>query len=261
MTRSLSPVKPGLHPRDILAQRDHRPWPLPSAPWVMTQSWHHLLFAHWPVSPDLLTPLLPNGLQLDTFDGQAWVGVAPFRIRPLRLRFMPQWPVITAFLELNVRTYVVAEGKPGVWFFSLDANDRVAVAAARFAYGLPYFNAKMNMRLDGGHLYYNSQRSDRRTGPGEFSIRYRPIDDVYRAEPGALDAWLTERYCLYTRFGRMLFRANIHHPPWPLQPAAATIQRNSVTQAHGIRLPDSEPLLHYAERLDVLVWPLERVRG
>lgn len=260
MTRSPLPVKPGLSPRDILKQRDHRPWPLPPSPWVMTQSWHHLLFAHWPVPADVLWPLLPGGLALDTFEGQAWVGVVPFSIRPLRLRFLPKWPLVTAFLELNVRTYVTAEGKPGVWFFSLDASDRLAVEAARIAYGLPYFYAKMRMRMEGGSVLYDSQRSDRRVGPGEFSIRYRPIDDVYTAQPGSFDSWLTERYCLYTRFGPVLLRANIHHPAWPLQPAAATIQRNSVTEAHGFRLPDVEPVLHYAERLDVLLWALERVR-
>lgn len=225
----------------------------------MAQSWHHLLFAHWPVEADVLQPLLPPGLTLDTYEGQAWVGVVPFRIRPLRLRFLPEWPLVTAFLELNVRTYVVAEGKPGVWFFSLDASDRVMVEAARFTYGLPYYYAKMSIRHDAGHIYYNTQRRDKRVGAGEFSSRYRAIDDVYRAEAGSLDAWLTERYCLYTRFGRFLFRANIHHHPWPLQPAAATIQRNTLTEAHGFTLPDTEPLLHYSERIDVLVWALEGV--
>lgn len=260
MTRSQLPDKPGLKPGAILSKHDHRPWPLPAAPWVMTQSWYHLLFAHWPVPAEQLRPLLPPGLELDTFEGQAWVGVVPFGIRPLRLRFLPEWPLVTAFLELNVRTYVIADGKPGVWFFSLDASDKFAVAAARFAYGLPYFNATMNLSVDAGNVVYNSQRTDSRIGPGEFSSRYRPIDDVYTAAPGSLDAWLTERYCLYTLFNKNLFRANIHHVPWPLQRAAGLIQRNTVTQAHGITLPDTEPLLHYTERLDVLVWALERVR-
>ncbi len=227
----------------------------------MTQSWHHLLFAHWPVPADSLRPLLPPGLELDTFQGQAWVGVVPFSIRPLRLRFLPQWPVVTAFLELNVRTYVTAEGKPGVWFFSLDAGDRLAVEAARRVYGLPYYNAQMNMHVDAGHVVYNSNRNDKRLGPGEFSSRYRPIDDVVTATPGSLEHWLTERYCLYTTLGKKLYRANIHHWPWPLQRAGGLIQRNTVTQAHGITLPDDEPLMHYVERLDMLMWALERVRG
>jgi uncharacterized protein YqjF (DUF2071 family) len=226
----------------------------------MTQSWHHLLFAHWPVPADTLRPLLPPGLELDTYQGQAWVGVVPFNIRPLRLRFLPEWPVPTAFLELNVRTYVTAEGKPGVWFFSLDASDRLAVEAARVSYGLPYFFAGMTMRLDAGNVVYDSRRRDKRTGPGEFSSRYRPIDDVYQAADGSLDHWLTERYCLYTLMHKRLYRANIHHWPWPLQQAGGVIQRNTVTQAHGFALPEVEPLMHYAERLDVLVWALERVR-
>jgi uncharacterized protein YqjF (DUF2071 family) len=228
----------------------------------MTQSWVHLLFAHWPVDAAGLRSTLPAGLELDTYEGQAWVSVVPFGIRPLRLRYLPNLsgPFETAFLELNVRTYVTAEGKPGIWFYSLDASEKFAVMAARFTYGLPYFNAKMQMSVDAGNIVYDSRRSDPRIGPGEFSSRYRPTDDVYAAAPGSLDAWLTERYCLYTQMGRTLYRGNIHHVPWPLQPAAGIIQRNTVTQAHGITLPDVSPIMHYAERLDVLVWALERVK-
>jgi hypothetical protein len=233
----------------------HRPWPLPVAPWLLSQSWHHLLFAHWPLPPDSLRPLIPGGLELDTFEGQAWVGVVPFDIRTFKLRAIVPLPFMPAFPEINVRTYVVADGKPGVWFFSLDAANALAVSGARTVYHLPYFNAEMSVRTQGETVIYSSQRKHHNAPPAEFQATYRPIGPIYRSQPGALDYWLTERYCLYAadRRGR-LYRGDIHHRPWPLQPAEAEIAPNSMALAHGIQLPDTAPLLHYARRLDVALW-------
>ena len=117
---------------------NHRPWPVPQKPWVMRQVWHDLVFAHWPVSVDQLRPLIPPGLQIDTYDGQAWIGVVPFRMSGIRPRLLPAVPWLSAFPELNVRTYVVADDKPGVWFFSLEAANLVAVTIARWWYCLLY---------------------------------------------------------------------------------------------------------------------------
>ena len=238
----------------------HRPWPLPNAPWVFSQSWHHLLFAHWPVPPDALRPLIPGGLQLDTFEGQAWLGVVPFDIRSFKLRDLVPLPFMSAFPELNVRTYVTGKDKPGVWFFSLDAASKLAVAGARAIYHLPYFNASMSVRVEGETVHYWSRRTHRNALPAEFVGTYRPTGPVYRSQPGTLDHWLTERYCLYAadRRGR-LYRGEIHHHPWPLQPAEPEITTNTMAMAHGIHLPDLLPLLHYARRLDVAMWPVYRI--
>src|SRR5437867_5100192 len=127
--------------RKLLNQTSHRPWPLPSRPWVTTMRWHDLLFLHWPVRPEIIRPLIPNGLELDTFDGAAWIGVVPFRMTGVRLRWLPPLPGISAFPELNVRTYVRVRDRPGVYFFSLDAGSRTAVAMARAWFHLPYFHA------------------------------------------------------------------------------------------------------------------------
>ena len=226
----------------------------------MAQTWNQLLFAHWALPPDKIRPLIPPQLELDTFDGQAWIGVVPFHMTGIRPRGLRGFPMMSAFAELNVRTYVTRDNKPGVWFFSLDAANRIAVEGARRFYHLPYFNAKMHHHSEGDTLHYSSQRTDSRSGTGDFTGSYRPISDVYASEAGTLDHWLTERYCLYAQMGRSkLYRAEIHHQPWSLQKADADIQTNTVTEAHGIHLPDTPPLLHYAHRLDIVAWYVAQV--
>lgn len=237
---------------------DHRPYPPPTSPWIMQQTWHDLLFAHWSLPPDILRPLVPASLPVDTFDGQAWVGVVPFRMSGVRLRGTPVIPGLSAFPELNVRTYTVLDGRPGVYFLSLDAANALAVAAARTWYRLPYYTARMHCSWRTGAVVYESHRL---RGDAAFRATYRPIGEVAQAPRGSLAHWLTERYCLYTedRRGRV-YRAEIHHDPWPLQPAEAAIAANTMTNPVGLRLPDMAPLLHFAERLDVVVWPLRRIR-
>jgi uncharacterized protein len=220
----------------------------------MGQTWEDLLFAHWRVDADALRRLLPDAVRLQTHDGAAWLGMTPFRISGLRLRGTLPLPRVSSFLELNVRTYVTAGGKPGIWFFSLDASSRLAVEAARRAYKLPYFQARILAEPQGEWLEYESARAGH-----VFSAKYRPTGEVSHAEPGSIEEFLAERYCLYTVDGLgRLHRAEIHHPPWPLQPAEATIELN--TMAPGdLALPDEGPLLHFSRVQDVVIWPLKRV--
>lgn len=226
----------------------------------MFQRWHELLFAHWPVPVDALRPHIPNALQIDTFDGQAWIGVVPFRMSHIHPRGLPAFPWISFFPELNVRTYVTDGTKSGVWFFSLEAGNPAAVSIARSQFHLPYFNARMVCDGQPDGVRYRSTRKHQGAPPAAFEARYRPTDDVYQSARGTLEGWLTERYCLYTTDRqRRLYRGEIHHQPWPLQPAEAEIAVNTMASAAGIDLPDVEPILHYAHRLDVLVWPLELV--
>jgi uncharacterized protein YqjF (DUF2071 family) len=220
----------------------------------MAMRWHDLLFLHWPVRPEIIRPLIPEGLELDLFDGSAWVGVVPFRMTGVRPRYFPRFAGL-AFPEINVRTYVWSPGRSGVWFFSLDATNRLAVRTARARYGLPYYNARMNVRLERGTVHYRSIRVDKRSARAEFHASYKPAGEVYRSAPGTLDRWLTDRYCLYAidRHGRLGY-ADIHHLPWPLQPAEAELRINTMTEPLGIRLPDTAPLAHFARRLDVIAW-------
>ena len=247
-------------PYQILDDVAHRPWPLPHGPWFMTQSWHDLLFAHWPVDARTLQEKLPAGLPLDLFEGQAWIGVVPFHMTNVAPRGVPSIPFVSSFNELNVRTYVSLQGKPGIYFFSLDANSSLAVAAARTLFHLPYHEATMDVTSTETEISYTSQRNTRMAGVAEFAARYRPLGAVQLPTPGTLEYFLTERYCLYTVDDSFhARRLEIHHSPWPLQVAEATISVNTMADAAGIRLPATAPLLHFAKRQDTIAWPMTKV--
>jgi uncharacterized protein YqjF (DUF2071 family) len=244
----------------ILEVTDHRPWPMPASPWIMTQTWHDLLFAHWPVDAAALGAKIPSGFELDLFDGQAWIGVVPFRMSNVGPRGVPALPWVSAFPELNVRTYVRVGGTPGVYFFSLDAANPLAVAVARTLIHLPYYSASMQVETRDGWVHYNSRRISSSGNPAELVGRYRPTGDAHAPLDGTLEHFLTERYCLFTvdRTFRA-HRLDIHHPPWPLQPAEAELTVNTMADAAGIRLPGNAPLLHFSLRQDMVGWMLTPV--
>lgn len=242
-----------MHPS--LLHLEHRPWPLPEAPWTWRQSWRDLLFIHWPIDAASLRPLIPDGLRLQEFDGTAWIAVVPFRMTGVMRRYLPDLPWISAFPELNVRTYVERDGKPGVWFLSLDATNPLAVWAARTFFHLPYFRADMSLSENATSIDYRSGR-----GEARFEGSYRPSSDVYLASPRTLEHWLTERYCLYARDHQgALWVNDVHHAPWPLQKAEADIRTNTMLAPHHLRVPGVPPLLHFARRVDVVVWSGRRV--
>lgn len=244
----------------LIANTDHRPWPLPQHPWILAMQWRDLLFMHWPVPSATLRDHIPASLAIDTFDDTAWIGVVPFSMTNVRPRFVPTLPGLSAFPELNVRTYVIAEGKPGVWFFSLDAANPIAVRGARQFFHLPYYNARMLSEQSEEQVYYTSTRTHRDAPLATFRGQYRPCGPIYRAQPGRIEHWLTERYCLYAadRCGQ-IWRSDIHHAPWPLQPADAEIVVNTMTHQLDLTLPPTDPLLYFARRLDVVAWTLQRV--
>ena len=247
-----------MRPAELLAQAGHRPWPLPRSPWVMTQRWHALLFAHWRVPARELRQRIPPALELDLFEGEAWVGIVPFRMSGVRLRLCPPLPGTSAFPELNVRTYVRSGDRPGIWFFSLDAASRLAVRAARRAFHLPYFDARMRLEEKAGRIRYSSERTHAGARAAELALEYGPESgDTFETAPGTLEHFLTERYRLYAADRRGRIRAGeIHHPPWKLQRGCASIATNTMAEAHGIRLEQSAPeLLHFARLQEVLIWP------
>ncbi len=238
---------------DVLKDTGHRPWPMPAAPWIMTQTWHDLLFAHWAVDQEDLAALLPAPCELDLFDGRAWLGIVAFEMTNVAPRLAPALPWMSAFPEINVRTYVRVSGNPGVYFFSLDAANPLAVWIARSVFHLPYYSASIDVRRSGEDTIDYSSR--RRRGHAAFHASYGPTGPATQPLEGSLEYFLTERYCLYTVEGaKRAYRVDIQHPRWPLQPAAAEIRQNTLAQASGIRLPAARPLLHFARRQDVVNW-------
>jgi uncharacterized protein len=237
-----------------LRETAHRPWPRPGGPWLQGQTWRDLLFAHWPVPPEALRPAVPAELPVDTFAGSAWLGITPFAVSGARPHGTAPVPGLSGFLETNVRTYTTVGGRPGIWFLSLDAASALAVLGARRGYRLPYFRARMHARRAGDRTEYTTTRE---RPPAALALAYAPTGPVFQAAPGTLEHFLTERYRLYVVDERhRVLSADIHHPPWPLQPAAAEIAHNTMTAPYGLRLPDRAPLLHYAARQDVVIWPL-----
>lgn len=245
----------------ILERTEHRQYPLPGGPWVLRQTWSNLLFAHWPMPAEVVRATLPAGLPLDTYEGEAWLSIVPFAMRDVRPRGLPTVPRLSSFLELNLRTYVTREGRPGVYFYSLDASNPIAVAVARRFFRLPYFNARMEMRQEGDAFSYLSAREAQWGVPsGVFTARYRPTGPTADVARGSLEEWLTARYCFYTTDSRGdLYRCEIQHAPWPLQPAEAEIERNTIPDIGPFTLPATAPLLQFSATQDILAWPLQRI--
>jgi uncharacterized protein YqjF (DUF2071 family) len=246
-----------VHP--ALRRLDHRPWPLPAGRWTWRQSWCDLLFAHWPVPASDLRRLVPDGLSVQEFDGTSWVGVVPFHMTGVMRRPFPDLPWVSAFPELNLRLYVERDGKPGVWFLSLDAANALAVWAARRFFHLAYHRARIAFTSEADRFHFRSER----LGPGPraaFEATYRPTSGPFAARPGSLEAFLVERYCLYARSpGGQLYRAEVHHVPWLLQQADGDLAAGELLRPHGLSVGGAAPLLHFSRGVDAVVWPLRRL--
>jgi hypothetical protein len=231
---------------------------MPDSPWVMTQTWNDLLFAHWPIDPRELDGRIPAAFPIDLFEGQAWIGIVPFHMTNVAPRGLPSLPWVSQFPELNVRTYVSVDDRPGVFFFSLDAGSPVAVHAARALLNLPYYAAAMTVTTAAGGVQYHSARKAHTEAV--FEGFYAPAGPPSLPVPGSLAHFLTERYCLYNLDHRgNPYRMEIHHPPWPLQTAHAQWTRNTMAAVNGIRLPNRPPLLHFSRRQDMVAWAPARV--
>ncbi|MFN2498457.1 MAG: YqjF family protein [Pyrinomonadaceae bacterium] len=226
---------------------------------LMHQTWGKLLFMHWRIDAKQLRPLIPEPLEIDTFDGSAWIAITPFTMWDIRglPPFLPALPGLSSLHELNVRTYIYFEGVPGVWFFSLDANSAAAVMAARAFYHLPYFNAEIELENEGNRVDYSLVRTDH--PPAKIDTSWQIGEPLPLSEPDSIEFFLTERYCLYSESGDDLYRARIHHEPWPLQDAQLISLDSTMIESHDIKTPKGEPLLHYCEELSVNIWPIKKL--
>jgi uncharacterized protein YqjF (DUF2071 family) len=225
---------------------------------LMHQNWGKLLFMHWPIEASKLQPLIPNDLEIDTFDGWAWIAIVPFTMWDIRAfpPYAPPMPGLSAMQELNVRTYVHRNGTPGVWFFSLDCNSAAAVFGARTLYYLPYYNAELTLQRTGNRIDYSCNRTDKPAAT--FHAIWNTGRPLTISEPDSLEFFLTERYCLYSEHKGHLYRARIHHAPWPLQTATLDDHSSTMIEVLGISEPTDPPILHYAEELSVDIWALQK---
>ena len=230
---------------------------------VMKQRWEELLFMHWEVDPEPLAAMLPEGLSLDTFEGKAYVGVVPFTMVDVRPVYLPPVSIMSDFHETNVRTYVHYQGaNPGVWFFSLDAANPVAVKIARRWFHLPYHYADMELFADPvtNHTRYTSERLWPEPVPAKLKLGYKVTGPIEPAKPGTLEHFLAERYYLYSLKEQNLYRGQVHHVRYPLQLAELTDLEESLVQAAKIKRPQGlPPLVHYAASVDVDIFALKRV--
>jgi uncharacterized protein YqjF (DUF2071 family) len=228
----------------------HRPFPLPGSRWTLGQTWEQTFWAHWPVSLAEMRSRVPEELEIEEYDGSAWLGIVFFRVRALRARGALPVPGISSFLQLNVRTYVRGpDSLPGVWFFSIDASSRLAALGVRRIYHVPAFYARMSLDPVGD---WQEAECVRIGEPGRvFSGRYRASGETFHPGPDSLEWFLTERYRLFTGDGR----AEIHHDRWLLSPAEAEIELASIApfELRG------DPLCHFCFRQDSLIWPPERI--
>jgi uncharacterized protein len=239
---------------DRLAAR-HKPDGAP----IMHQNWGKLHLMHWRINEEILRPRIPADLQIDTFGGSAWIAITPFTmwdVRPFP-PLIPAMPGLSSMHELNVRTYVHLDGVPGVWFFSLDTNNSIAAFGARTFFHLPYYSAEIGLEEFDDVISYQLSRDEK--PPAEFSAAFNVGKKLPPSRPGSLEFFLTERYVLYTESGGELYRARIHHQPWPLQASEVQSYSSTMLEANGIVAPNTEPLVHYAEEVNVDVWALENV--
>jgi uncharacterized protein len=235
---------------------------------VMRQSWRALLFLHWAIPPELIRPLIPDGLELDVFEGMAYVGLVPFTMTGVRPIGLPAVAGLSSFHETNVRTYVHVEGRdPGVWFFSLDAANPVAVRLARRLFHLPYHHARMFLErehlgrfAEQAPILYTGVRRWPPPLPASYLIRAQVTGPVQPAEPGSLEYFLAERHLLYTRFHDRLYQGQVHHTPYPLQPAMVLVLHETLLAAAGLDRPAASPLAHFAAGVDVEVYALRRLQ-
>lgn len=232
----------------------HRPGGQP----VMHQEWGKLLFMHWRVDESVLRPHIPDSLEIDTYGGSAWMAIAPFTMWDIRAfpPFVPAVPGLDSLHELNVRTYVHHDGEPGVWFFSLDTNSRAAVLGARTFFHLPYYHADIEIEGKKKIKYRLDRRDD---PPAAFKAEWRVGEQLPQSQPGSREFFFTERYMLYAEHRDELYRARIYHEPWELYEAELIDFSSTMFEASGLRQPETDPIVHYAEEISVDVWLLEPV--
>ncbi len=232
---------------------EHRPWPPPRRPWMLQQTWTNVLSMHWPVAPSALKRFVPSALELQEHDDTGWLSVIALQIEAMRFRALPSLPGLSTFPQLNLRTYVQCEGKPGVWFLRVDADNPLAAWGARELLHLPYvFSSIMAEESDGAHCFTATRKED----DTAFRARYRPRSESYESPPGSLAHVLMERYCQYSLGSKgQLLRTELHHQTWPLHDVDVDVEQNTLFASHALDAPAASPSVAlYTRRLEAVIW-------
>lgn len=241
-----------------LAERER-----PASPIVMHQRWEELLFLHWAVEPEVVASILPPGLKVDTFDGKAWVGVVPFSMRKVRPSFLPAVPGVSDFPELNLRTYVVdAQGRPGVWFYSLDTPKRLPNWIARTFFHLNYRLARIQLFANEGYQCYRSELWLGTDWDAPQNYEWSRLGTPFLAQPGSLEFFLVERYRLfaYDPKNARLLTGRVHHEPYPLQQVGLRNYSKRLFQLNSLDEPEGCPYsVLSSQGVDVQIYPMERI--
>ena len=246
----------------LVAHAEKRSGAKLNLPWVMHQTWENLLFMHWPIDFDHLRSLVPPELEIDTFEGQAYVTMIPMHMNNIHLHDLPAVPGTREFPEINLRTYVRMNDEPGIFFFTIDSGSSFASWVARHTFFLPYIYSKMSFREESDGFHLESKRpNSHHAKKAEFSGSYHPVGEEYQTREGTLEHFLVERYAMYDKGpGGDFFKGNVQHPPWRIQKAEANIEINTVPEAAGIDLGDAVPMLLFAYNTEVLCWPMVPVQ-
>ena len=242
-----------MHPS--LLHTSHRPWPLSSESWQWRQTWRDVAFIHFRVDKAMLRDRIPSDLEIDEYDGSAWVGLVPFEMHDVMFGAWPSIPPLTRFPELNLRTYVHREGRTGIWFLSLDADCWPIVLGGRFLYQLPYFKARMVQEAEGARIHFECLRKG---GSHHFRATYCPQGDAYLPKVGSFEYWLAERYCLYTQISGETHRLEVHHQPWPIQGADLTFLDTNMLREEALQPLDPSPAVHFSSGVEVVTFKVTR---
>ncbi|SDN76762.1 YqjF family protein [Alkalicoccus daliensis] len=227
--------------------------------WLAKQNWNDLLFIHYPIAIEDLRTHIPEELEIDTFEGQAWIGIVPFLGTENQARKFGRIFSADDFLELNVRTYVTYKGEKAVYFFTMDADSSLVVRTARSVVGLPYYHADMKIEEKDGTIKYESKRTHDGKAKASFSCSYAPVSKPSKSKPDTLTHWLTERYALLKAKNGKVTKGPIHHEPWELREAELTIHKNELLDFINPEISKTEPLVHYSKAKEVLFYPFEKL--
>lgn len=225
--------------------------------WIMKQTWKHVLFLHWPLHAESLRPFIPKELEIDTYDGQAWLGMIVFEMGGIYPRGLSRLPLTPPFSEINVRTYVTYKGEPGIYFLSIDVNNWASLNIAKRWYHLPYRPSEVSIQKEGASLHFEGIRKKE---PLYVKGSYTPLKESFFSRAGRLDYWFTERYRLYSSDSfSNLYTASIDHPPWALQNTEVTIDKNTLFSPFGFHLGADAPIAHYSYGVQTNFWNIKKL--